>query len=138
MSFPAARDAFRDLEDELSEAVVPRSITTQWNYESLRRARVTLDGTCCRLFQLFWATLDPADVVIFVWIDSSPQWKGQELFAATMDLIIGGMDHFYMRVIFPSNFDIEDYVYGVGKNICFPMVLFLACRSIIPQIAELH
>ena len=101
--FDEARTSFRTLENELLDTPSQQMHSTlQWNYESLRRARITLDGTAGILFQYFWSTLRWDQCYIYVWIDSSPQWKGQELFAASFDLIIQDMKHFYKRRLFPQ------------------------------------
>ena len=59
--------------------------------DCLRRSRVRLDCVCMNLFRLFWATLIITSVDIYLFADGSPQWRGLELFAASMDLHIFGM-----------------------------------------------
>lgn len=54
----------------------------------LRQARVRLDCVCMNLFRLFWASLCITLVDIYLFADGSPQWRGLELFAASMDLHI--------------------------------------------------
>jgi hypothetical protein len=101
--FQEARQACRELEDSLLDVRGARAHSTyEWNYESLRRARVTLDATCCLCFQEFWKTLRWDNCYIYVWIDANPQWKGQELFAGSFDLIIRAMGHFSTTAV-PTN-----------------------------------
>ena len=55
------------------------------NAWTLRMARVRLDVYCMMLFRLIW-TMMPDHLDIFLYIDSSPQLKGNELFGVTFEL----------------------------------------------------
>ena len=58
------------------------------SYDVLRRTRVQLDVVAMLLWRKMWATLDLSTVNIFMYADGSPQWRGKELYAVTMDVII--------------------------------------------------
>ena len=95
-----ARKKFQNLELELAfNPDVLREVQwgNDWNYESLRRARVNLDATACLLFRTFWLSLPFASLFIYVFIDASPQWKGVELFAASFDITVGTAATFFQR-----------------------------------------
>ena len=72
------------------------------SYDVLRRTRVQLDVVAMLLWRKMWATLDLSTVNIFMYADGSPQWRGKELYAVTMDVIIDtGSDRKIMRRMFP-------------------------------------
>ena len=50
----------------------------------LRRARIRCDIVAMLLFQRLWLQL-PVDIVIFMYVDSSPQVRGEELCAASFE-----------------------------------------------------
>ena len=52
----------------------------------LIEARARLDIVNMKLFRMFVATLDLALVGVHVFADGSPQFRGQELFASTIDV----------------------------------------------------
>jgi hypothetical protein len=64
----------------------PTRATRKWNADSLRRARVKIDATACKVFREFFSTFVMADTWIYLFLDASPQWKGSEIFACTMEL----------------------------------------------------
>jgi hypothetical protein len=69
------------------------------NLETLRQARVRTDVVSMLAFRRFWKSLEGAAVNIYLFVDGSPQRRGLELFASTMDVIFLGGHH--MRKIFP-------------------------------------
>ena len=100
--FKNARGKFRALEDALTDEPRTFEPRTEWNYESLRKARISIDGLWCLLFRQFWLTLPYEDIFLYVWIDSSPQFKGHELFSASFDLVVGSVDQFFMHRLYPQ------------------------------------
>jgi len=100
--FKNARGKFRALEDALTDEPRKFEPKTEWNYESLRKARISIDGLWCLLFRQFWLTLPYEDIFLYVWIDSSPQFKGHELFSASFDLVVGSVDQFFMHRLYPQ------------------------------------
>jgi hypothetical protein len=69
------------------------------NLETLRQARVRTDVVSMLAFRRFWKSLEGTAVNIYLFVDGSPQRRGLELFASTMDVIFPGGHH--MRKIFP-------------------------------------
>jgi hypothetical protein len=69
------------------------------NLETLRQARVRTDVVSMLAFRRFWKSLEGTPVNIYLFVDGSPQRRGLELFASTMDVIFPGGHH--MRKIFP-------------------------------------
>ena len=69
----------------------------------LRQARVRLDAVAMLLYQAFFASsrADLEEMDVFLFVDGSPQWRGRELYASTMDLLADG---FYKRVLLPLLF----------------------------------
>lgn len=64
------------------------------NYEQLRTWRVRLDITCMVLFRKYLASFVIDDLDIFLYTDGSPQWKGLEMIASTMDMVASGAQNF--------------------------------------------
>ena len=58
------------------------------NIEIVRRARPRLDVLSCLLFRAFFATL--TSCAVYLHCDGSPQWRGSEFFAASMDIVSSG------------------------------------------------
>ena len=58
------------------------------SYDTMRRARVRLDMTCCLAFRDYWRKLleERTPISICVYTDGSPQWRGKELIATTVEL----------------------------------------------------
>lgn len=59
----------------------------------LIKSRIRLDCAAMLLHRRWWADLcqQPGLVSVYLFCDSSPQWRGVELYAATMDIVIGGV-----------------------------------------------
>ena len=69
------------------------------NRKCLIAARVRLDCVCMNLFRRFWASVDIANVNIYLFADGSPQWRGLELFAVSADFSFG--DGYLVRKLLP-------------------------------------
>ena len=72
------------------------------SYTTLRHARVNADALACVLYRMLWLTFDPEDLYIFLFVDASPQYRGRELFAASMDLMVGSMSEHFERKLLPQ------------------------------------
>ena len=68
--------------------------------ETLRKARVRVDTVSNKLWRMWLADKrqQGVDVWFYIHCDSSSQWRGLELWTATID-IVG--DHFYFRRTLP-------------------------------------
>ena len=55
-------------------------------YDTLRRARYVLDVVCMLIWREWFLASDP-DLYFHLFTDASPQWRGQELFATTIDVL---------------------------------------------------
>ena len=54
------------------------------------------------IVQIFFQTLPFAALRLYLFIDSSPQHRGLELFAASFDLVIEEVKHFFQRRLMPQ------------------------------------
>lgn len=61
---------------------------------NIRTWRVRLDITCMVLFREYLASFVIDDLDIFLYTDGSPQWKGLEMIASTMDMVASGAQNF--------------------------------------------
>lgn len=86
----SATEAFaRVLTETEDEAFQLLTKTPKACREILRTARVRIDVVAMLYFRAMWAKLDLSQVSIHIWIDGSPQWRGLEMFSASMDLFVG-------------------------------------------------
>ena len=68
----------------------------------LRRARVQVDCVAMLFFQEFFKLIDLEDCTIFLYVDGSPQHRGVEMFAASIDIILGNWpDVWWRRILLP-------------------------------------
>jgi hypothetical protein len=77
------------------------AITDYVHHDTLRKARVRLDVVSMLLFRKFFASLDSSKIFMYIFCDASPQWRGAELFAATMELVSVGDVQLYKRYLMP-------------------------------------
>jgi hypothetical protein len=68
------------------------------SHDLIRKTRVRLDCVAMLTYRHFFRTLASIGLAIYVWTDSSPQWKGTELYAASFDVCLPG---FFQRRSFP-------------------------------------
>lgn len=79
--------------------------TKDVSYPVLQRSRTQLDATAMVLFRFYWDSIAGSQADVFVYTDGSPQWRGSELFATSMDVITRGpddarvYDHFLLPVV---------------------------------------
>ena len=78
----------RGVKDEKTDLSEVRSI----NYDTLRLARVRLDAFCCLAYRKFFHSLDVGTTTLILFTDGSPQWRGVELLASTVEVCAPG-DH---------------------------------------------
>ena len=89
-SAPESKEAWakvlqRGLRDA-SETLDVRNI----NYDTLRLGRVRLDAMCCAAWRKYYHSLAVEVLDVYLYSDGSPQWRGVELLASTMDIRIPG------------------------------------------------
>ena len=82
--------------------------TAKVDAETLRGARMRLDVVCMSLFRMLWRMLS-SSVCVFLYLDSSPQAEGVELFAVSFELwALDGSVPFMRRLMpvirLPRNF----------------------------------
>jgi hypothetical protein len=124
---PEARIAFRELEDAIApDGPLPsREVGADWNTESLRKARVKLDATCMLLTRAFIQSIPTHLTYIFLYVDASPQWRGEELFVTSFDLICRSVSNFCERRLMPQ-ISIGPVMYSaIGKSCGLLHQLFL-------------
>ena len=84
--------------------------------ESLRRARTRADLCAMLVVRAWFESMDFREVNLHVFADASPQWRGVELFSATLDIMIP-RQQFHRRMLLPMvslrNCDLD----WVGKTL---------------------
>ena len=108
----------------LSEGPAERLLAGQVKVskETVRQGRVRLDVTAMWLHRDWWQSLDKERVGIFIFIDGSPQWRGTEMFAGSVDVIVEGVVH---RRILPCVALEHTHMDGVSKTIALLWAVFL-------------
>ena len=92
----------------------------------LRKARVQLDCVAMLYFQEFLSSVDLQDLTIFLYVDGSPQYRGIEMFAASMDIILGVWPNvWWRRVLLPVVALTRAQLDSIGKTIALLWQLML-------------
>jgi hypothetical protein len=92
------------------------------NAETLRLARVRIDLVAMLVFRLFFATL--TFVNVYLYADTSPQWRGTELMAASFDMTANEITGIQHR-LFPLVIIGRSMLSAVGKCITLLWQIFL-------------
>ena len=96
-----------DMIDTLDEDLGPDAIAMCKSrrsvaYDVVRRGRVRLDVVAMTIFRAWWAIVNTERLFINLYMDASPQKRGYELFAASMDMfwLTGGEEvkYFHARL----------------------------------------
>ena len=111
-----------------------------YNKEVVRKARVKFDILAMHIWGAFFGQLDLELVDIFLFVDGSPQYRGKELFAASMDVFIrpdvpgdGDVEHF--RRLLPVVSISRGQLDTIGKTVTLLWQLTLMFgASKLPQI----
>lgn len=98
------------------------------HHELLRRARVRLDSVAMLLFRQVWQetlrAVGEDKVNIYVFADASPQWRGLELFAGTVDVYDGQA---FLRRLLPMVSLDRAFMDTVGKALALLWQFWLMC-----------
>ena len=72
-------------------------------YDTLRRARVRLDIVQMLVIRSFVTSLMPLTAFLYIYCDASPQFRGHELFSASVEVVWGHGDHTsFLRRLLPQ------------------------------------
>ena len=91
---------------------------------TLRRRRVHLDAVACLCFRRLWCDV-PDGVHIYLYLDSSPQWHGQELMATSFELWDPAGRVPYRRELMPVLSLQREFLDAVGKTASLLWQIFL-------------
>ena len=100
------------------------------SYDVLRRTRIRFDIALMLAFRLWFQNLISSGVpfFLFVYMDASPQWRGRELFAASIDVVrIVDGERLYSRHLLPLINLGTAYRSSYGKTWAFLWMLVLVC-----------
>jgi len=113
----AAHDFARVYTRSAVERARLRANVIKVNRETLRKARVRLDAASMLAMQSLWSIMDLDAVNCYLFTDGSPQWRGWELYASTMDVIFADYDqrHLLPMVSLPRNMLHRAGIFGQGK-----------------------
>ena len=71
-------------------------------YEQLRKARTKWDICWNLAFRRFFAQLSYSQSWLNLFVDCSPQKRGQELFSASLEVIVDSIETYFLRRMFPQ------------------------------------
>ena len=100
----------------------------------LKAARVRLDAVCMLLFRKLWQTLN--NVVIYLYMDSSPQHYGNEMYAVSMEILdLDGVLPFERKLL-PLLSLSRDFLDSAGKATALCWIAFLLVGPTFEQMAK--
>ena len=92
----------------------------------LRAARIKLDSVALLLFRQLWRTLHNSSIAIFIYLDSSPQTRGHELFATSFEIWDMSGQFPFERRLFPLLSLPRDYLDATGKSLALLWLIWLS------------
>jgi hypothetical protein len=98
------------------------------NPEIIRRARVRLDAVAMLMFGAFFAKENPDNITIYIYVDGSPQYRGYELYATSIDFVVSqqpGEAPFVRRFLLPVVSLGREYLDVTGKALALLWQLYL-------------
>lgn len=95
------------------------------SFECLRQARIRLDAVASLLFRRLWRQLQESAIDIYLYIDSSPQWHGEELFASSFEVWDRSGDLPWCRRLMPVVSLERDFLDGRGKTFALLFQIWL-------------
>ena len=95
-------------------------------------------GQLAFYFSISGARCDGVSVTSTCGLIPAPQWKGQELFAASFDFIIQDMNHFYKRRLFPQISISKSMFSKWGKTYALLWLCFLICGPSYVRMRAFH
>ena len=100
----------------------------------LKSARIRLDSVCMLLWRQFFTHL--TDVVIYLYLDSSPQHLGDELFACSMEILDMTGKLPFDRKLLPLVSLPRDFLDAAGKVYALIWIVWLLCGPDIQQVTR--
>ena len=104
------------------------------NMQVLRSARIRLDVVACNLFRKVWSELVPDTINIYLYLDSSPQVRGEELFALSIELRDPAGNYPWERRLAPMIAIQKDYFDAVGKSLALVYLIWLLVGPTASQV----
>ena len=95
------------------------------NLQTLRSARPRLDACACFMFRRIWEQVVPLDIDIYIYLDSSPQVRGEELFAASFEMRDTHGNYPWERRLMPMIALPKDFWDAMGKAVALVWMIFL-------------
>ena len=95
------------------------------NCQVVRSARVRLYVVACNLFRMMWDRLISDDVSVYLYLDSSPQLKGEELFAVSFEVFDPGGQLVWERRLAPLVALQKDFFDACGKALALTWIMCL-------------
>ena len=88
---------FTPCEEERARLVAQASHV---HHDTLRQSRVRLDALVMLLHRLVFKSFNWESTFLYLFCDGSPQWRGHELFASTVDVFATAQE-FQKRILLP-------------------------------------
>ena len=98
--------------------------TAPVNWETLRTARVRADAVALLLFRRLWEQL-PDTIDVYLYVDSSPQWHGEEMLATSFEIWDRRGQLPWQRRLMPLVSLERDFLDSIGKTIALVWQIWL-------------
>lgn len=95
------------------------------NFQVIRAARIRLDAVACNLFRALWDRLIDDSISIYLYLDSSPQLRGEELFAVSFEVHDHSGNIVWERRLAPLVALQRDFFDACGKALALIFIIFL-------------
>ena len=121
---PECAEAFEDIfTGDCDQQVMVLKKSESINLELVRKARTRLDAVAMLTWRAIFAELDLSRVWFHLWVDGSPQFRGREMFAMTVDIVIPG--EMYVRRLLPCVSLRSSQMDALSKTVTLLWAIFL-------------
>ena len=121
---PECAEAFADIfTDDCDQQVMMLKKSESINLELVRKARTRLDAVAMLTRRAMFAELDLSRVWFHLWVDGSSQFRGREMFAMTVDIVIPG--EMYERRLLPCVSLRNSQMDALSKTVTLLWAIFL-------------
>ena len=106
------------------------------NFQTIRSTRIKLDTVAYNLFRQLWKRLIDDRICIYMYLDSSPQLRGEELFAVSFELHDPSGKLLWERRLAPLIALQRDFFDACGKALALVWIIFLLVGPAVESIVR--
>ena len=106
------------------------------NFQTIRSTRIKLDTVAYNLFRQLWKRLIDDRICIYMYLDSSPQLRAEELFAVSFELHDPSGKLLWERRLTPLITLQRDFFDACGKALALIVLIFLLIKPAVESIVR--